>query len=92
MTPGRDLREVVHRAAALAPGGVRDHLTEMRKSALLAAVAGVSLAACSTTKEVVQRPAAPACTGGAAVWVQEGDQGHWNCPAEKVEVKVVVPN
>jgi hypothetical protein len=62
----------------------------MRKTTLVTAVLGLSLAAagCVThEREVVERPPAPNCHG--ALWVQDGNHGHWDCPAEKVEVKVV---
>jgi hypothetical protein len=64
----------------------------MRKTTLFAAFVGVSLAAVGCVvheREVVaERPAAPACHG--AFWVQDGNHGHWDCPAEEhVEVKVV---
>jgi hypothetical protein len=62
----------------------------MRKTTLLAAFLGVSLAAAGCVvheREVVtERPPAPPCHG--AVWVEAGNHSHWDCPTEKVYVKV----
>jgi hypothetical protein len=63
----------------------------MRKIQLVAAVLGLSLAASGCVvheREVVtERPAAP-CAG--AVWVENGNHSHWDCPrhTETVEVQV----
>jgi hypothetical protein len=62
----------------------------MRKTTLLAAFVGVSLAAAGCVvheREAVTERPAPPCHG--AVWVQEGNHSHWSCPSnEKVIVEV----
>lgn len=64
----------------------------MRKTHLLAAFLGTSLAAAGCVvheREVVtERPAAP-CPG--AVWVETGEHhGHWDCPEHEHVVEVQV--
>jgi hypothetical protein len=61
----------------------------MRKTSLLVAFVGASLAAAGCVvheREVVAERPAPPCHGG--VWVEQGNHGHWDCPTAKVEVLV----
>jgi len=64
-----------------------------KKTTLLATFVGVSLGLVGCVvherEVVVERPPAPQCHG--AVWVQNWNHGHWDCPTEKVVVIKVAP-
>jgi hypothetical protein len=62
----------------------------MHKTHLLASLVGLSLAAAGCVvheREVVTERPSPPCHG--AVWVENGNHGHWDCPSkETVQVNI----